>query len=955
MPSLDKPHGHGGVQWRGTAADAERMAREWPALARRLGQPTSRRQVMRLMAASAALAGLGGCHDPADPDTHYVPAVNQAADIIPGLPNRYATALIDGGAAAGIVVRQDMGRPIKIEGNPAHPASLGGTSIFGQSLLLDFYDPDRAAGVLQSGDVSTWQALLGACLRQRTQLAKNAGAGLRILTGRVVSPTVGSAIDDVLHRYVDARWHQWEPLSRDSVGNGLALAYGARLDLLPHVGAADVILALDSDLIEGAPGYLRHARDFASRRNPVRARMSRVYAAEPVPTLIGGAADHRFVAGPDAMHAVLTGLAAALLDNAPPADAPPWLPAAIADLRAAGPHALIHAGPSLPADAHALVHRINERLGARGTTFDLLAPAAYRAEDEGASIAALIEDMRADRVTTLLILDSNPVYTAKGFREALSRVPFSLALSSAPDETAHAVSWYVPGAHLFEDWGDAVAHDGTVTIQQPQALPLYGGHSGLEALALLTQDLPVSARDMVRQTWRTRLDEAAWQDALATGIVPGTARPASAIPLQGGASPQRPPAPPVRPLNLLIRPDPSLGDGRHANNPWLQELPRPIGKIVWDNPLLLAPATAARLGLSNSDEVELTAGAVKLRAPIWIVPGQAEECVVAWLGGGRMRAGSVGNGVGVDFTPLRGIDAAVALRRTGRTIAVASTDHHNMLEVDGATVDSVVRHATLAQFTTTRDVLRDPGTDEPSIYHRPQSSGVAWGMSVDLNACIGCNACVVACQAENNVPVVGREQVMLGREMQWLRIDRYFEGPAAAPQSFLQPMLCMHCEDAPCEPVCPVEASIHDHEGLNLQVYNRCIGTRFCSNNCPYKVRRFNFGAWAADEKRPAISRNPDVTVRSRGVMEKCTFCVQRIAAARLAHDRDGTPEETVTACQAACPTQVFTFGNINDPEAEVTRRKTSPLDYALLADQNTHPRLTYEGKILNRNPDIPA
>ncbi|HEX3347413.1 MAG TPA: 4Fe-4S dicluster domain-containing protein, partial [Acetobacteraceae bacterium] len=814
MPPLSSsPACTGSGQWRGTAADAERMALEWPVLARRLRQNASRRQVMRLMAASAALAGLGGCHDPGEPDTHLVPAVNQAAGIVPGLPNHYATALIDGGAAVGIVVRQDMGRPIKVEGNPAHPASLGATSIFGQALILDFYDPDRAAGVMEGGNISTWQALLGACLAQRQALAANDGAGLRILTERVVSPTLGAAIDGVLHRHGGARWHQWESVSRDSVGNGIALAYGSRLDLLPHVGAADVILALDSDLIDGAPGYLRHARDFASRRNPVRARMSRVYAAEPVPTLIGGAADHRFVAGPAAMHATVTALASALLEGGTTTDAPSWLLAALADLRAAGPHALIHAGPSLPAEAHALVHRINEKLGARGTTFDLVPPAAYRAEDEGASMASLIADMQAGRVTTLLILGGNPAYAAKGFREALSQVKFSLSLSPAPDETAHAVSWYVPGTHLFESWGDAVAHDGTVTIQQPQALPLFGGHSALEALSLLTQDSPVSAGEMVRQTWRSRFDDAAWQDALAAGVMPGTANAPSTARLQDVASPPMPAAPPSRPLNLLVRPDPSLGDGRHANNPWLQELPRPLGKIAWDNPLLLAPATAARLALGNGDEVELAVGDAKVRAPIWIVPGQAEDCIVAWLGGGRTQAGGVGNGIGVDVTPLRGIDAAATLRKTGRNVAVASTDHHNMLEVDGKVVDNVVRHATLADFAARPDVLRDPGGDEPSIYYRPQTTGVAWGMSVDLNACIGCNACVVACQAENNVPVVGREQVMLGREMHWLRIDRYYEGSAEAPDSFLQPMLCMHCEEAPCEPVCPVEASIHDSEG----------------------------------------------------------------------------------------------------------------------------------------------
>ena len=369
------------------------------------------------------------------------------------------------------------------------------------------------------------------------------------------------------------------------------------------------------------------------------------------------------------------------------------------------------------------------------------------------------------------------------------------------------------------------------------------------------------------------------------------------------------------------------------------------------NVVLIAPSMATRLGLVNGDEVTLTMSDASIDIPVWIVPGQAEDCVAAWLGGGRTSAGEVGNGVGVNVTPLRGIDAEPVLRKTGRKVRIASTDHHNVLEVERQAIDEVVRHDTLAAFAADPGLFRKP--DEPSIYHRAQSGGVAWGMSVDLNACIGCNACVVACQAENNVPVVGKDQVLIGREMHWLRIDRYYEGAAEAPDAYLQPMLCMHCEDAPCEPVCPVEASVHDSEGLNLQVYNRCIGTRFCSNNCPYKVRRFNFGAWAADEHRPAVSRNPGVTVRSRGVMEKCTFCVQRIAEARIVHDRDGTPEQAVTACQAACPTQVFTFGDINDPGSDVAKRKQSPLDYALLAEQNTRPRLTYEARIRNTNPNI--
>ncbi len=935
-------------QWRGSPEAAARIEREFPALAGALARPESRRQVLRLMAASMALGGLAGCDDPSQPDGHYFPAVNPAADIVPGLPNHYATALEDGGAGAGIVVTQQMGRPIKVEGNPGHPASLGATSIHGQAVLLDFYDIDRQSGVLHAGDVATDQALQLAMLAERSRLAETQGSGFRILTGRMLSPSLQTALTALVQRYPRAQWHRWEPVLRDAVWRGTELAYGRQLDVLPRVEKADVILALESDLIGGAPGHLRHARDFAGRRNPVRARMSRVYAAEAVPTTIGGSADHRIVAGPREMHAALTALASMLLESGSAADAPRWVAACAADLHAAGPRALIHAGPELSAEAHALVHRLNERLGARGTTFDLIEPAVWQPGDEAASMAALLAAMQAGRVETLLILGSNPVYAQPGFAAALRRVRFSLSTAPSPDETARVATWHVPQTHLFEAWGDIRAHDGTVTIQQPQALPLFGGRAAVETLALFTGE-PAAG---VRQTWRPALDDAAWQDALANGVVPNTAyvpvedKPQAATPMLS--------TPVASELNLLLRPDPNLLDGRYANNPWLQELPRPIGKLVWDNPLLIAPALAQRMTLEDGDEVEIGLGGRTLRASVWMVPGLAEDCTVLWLGGGRTSAGEVGNGVGVNAAELRGAEGTPSLRKTGARRRIASTDHHNVLEVDHETIDHIVHHGKLADFQADPEFLHKSGA-EPSIYHRPRGPGVAWGMSVDLNACIGCNACVVACQAENNVPVVGRDQVLIGREMHWLRIDRYYEGEAANPDALLQPMLCMHCEDAPCEPVCPVEASIHDSEGLNLQVYNRCIGTRFCSNNCPYKVRRFNFGAWTANEHRPEISRNPDVTVRSRGVMEKCTFCVQRIAEARIAHDRDGTPEQVVTACQAACPTQAFTFGDINDPQSEVTARKHSPLDYALLPEQNTHPRLSYEARIRNPHPDLPA
>ena len=896
--------------------------------------PASRRQMLGLFAASFALSGC----DPSAPDERYFPAVNQAASIVPGLPNHYATAFDDGGAAAGIIVRQDMGRPVKIEGNPAHPGSLGATSMHGQALLLDFYDVDRAAGVFRAGQPSTWQAVQQATLGWRAGWANDGGAGLRILTPPVLSPSLEAALRAVLAAHPATRWHGLP----DARAEGLALAYGRPVSLVPHVERADVVLGLESDLISAAPGHLRQARDFASRRNPTRGAMSRIYAAEPAPTPLGFAADHRFPVTPAALQAALRAIGAAILGGAAVSDAPEWVDPVLADLRAAGPRALLHAGAALDPAAQALVHQINDRLGGRGTSFDLIDPIA--AQFGGGTLADLMADMADGRVHTLIILGGNPAYTMPDFRAAMSRVPTVLYTAPAPDETAAAATWFVPETHLFEAWGDLRAHDGTVAIQQPQSFPLYAGRSRFEMLSLLTGAGAVSSLDAVRNTWKDQLDDEAWGEALSAGIVAGTASAPIAV---EPVSPVSLAAAPPATLALLLRPDSTLGDGRWANNPWLQETPRFGTGIVWGNPLLLSAGTAAGLGLRNGDVVDLTAGTAKVTSPIWIQPGQADGTVVATLGNGRAHAGGVGTGVGVDMLPLNGQGAA-SLRPTGGRVAVASTHRH----VNPNLADDIARRGTLEQFEADPHFLAVEAAP-PSIHHKPRDlNGTAWGMSIDLNACIGCNACVTACQAENNVPVVGKAQVIMQREMHWLRIDPHFP---TAGDPVLQPVLCMHCEDAPCEPVCPVGASVHDSEGLNLQVYNRCVGTRFCSNNCPYKVRRFNFGAWADEEARTPISRNPDVSVRGRGVMEKCTFCVQRIAAARIEHDRDGTKEQAVTACQAACPTQAFSFGDLNDADADVNHRKASPLNYPMLPEQNTRPRVTYEARIRNANPALPA
>ena len=953
MPPIGSKSG----RWRQLLEDGDAAAEMFPSLAGAMQQPLERRRILRMMAASMALGGLAGCEDPSTPESHWIPAVIAAPGIIPGVPDHYATAASTmGGPALGLVITHQMGRPIKVEGNQKHPASLGATDALAQALILDFYDPDRSGAILQAGEPATGNALLTALVPERERLFAARGKGLRVLSGTCWSPTLGRTMDALLKRLPEAQWVQWEAVSRDAVREGVRRAYGRHLDLLPRPEAADVILALESDLVSSAPGHVALARGFGAKRNPAflpqGAAMSRVYAAESVPTWLGTQADHRFAVPPTDLHAGLMALAAGVLGDGVPGDAPPWVAPVVADLKAAQGRALIHAGPDLPAEAHMLVHAMNEALGGRGHTFDLVEPVEHRPEDQGAGLAALMRDMAAGQVETLLILDANPSYTVTGFSDLLKQVRLSVHTAAAPDETAQAAGWHVPMAHAFEAWGDLRAHDGTATIVQPQAMPLHGGQSAIELLALLLDAQQLDPLAAVQETWKDTLgDESAWVNAVADGVIPGTAMPVAQDALRPEAGRAQPPAPPRQPITVLVRPDPMIWDGRYANNPWLQEVPRPFTKTCWDNPLLAADDVGP--GARDGQVFALRAGDAEAEAALWRLPGMAPGCAVAYLGWGRPSAGAIGTRQGWDAYPLRAAlagGAALSLRPTTRHQQIATTDH-GMGEADPG---DIVRHATLAQFKADPFVLKGDAPDfKDSLYHQPLPGPAAWGMVVDLNACIGCNACVVACQAENNVPVVGRDNVIKQREMQWLRIDRYWEGQGPAAQAYFQPMLCHHCEMAPCETVCPVEAAVHDSEGLNLQVYNRCVGTRFCSNNCPYKVRRFNFGPYAREETRPPISRNPQVSVRARGVMEKCTFCVQRIAEARILHDRDGVPEETVTACQAACPTSVFHFGNLNIADSDVVTRKHSPLNYVLLPDQQTHPRLTYEGRVRNLNPAV--
>ena len=929
-------------EWAQDPALIARAAQEFPGLADALAVPADRRRVLKLMAAALAMGGLSGC-DLGAPSGQLIPAVRTPPGIVPGLPNFYSTASVVGGYATGTVVKHNMGRPIKVEGNPRHPASLGATDVFAQAQLLGFYDPERSFGISRQGQPSDAQALL-------SDLASRADAEFRILTRTVTSPTLAAELDAVLSAHPGGRWHQWEAVSQDEYRKGALLAYGRTVSCIPRLDRVDVLLAIDSDLLSSAPGHLRFARDFATRRNPTRsAAMSRVYAVEPAPTLVGLAADHRLVADPAEILRILKTLAGSILEGS--STPPGWVGALAADLRSHAGRAFVHLGPDQPAAAQAIAHAINERLGGRGSTYDLCESVEHAPTDQGASLRELIADMRSGKVNRLLIIDSNPVYDAPEFAEALQHVRFSVALTTCPDETSAVTTWAVPMAHEWETWSDARGFDGTATVLQPQSLPLYGGTSVFTLLRRFAGD-PFTADplELVQARWKDHPVQ--WNEILAQGLVAGTAAPKVDVSL-------RPPAAPSlttsvsgeSELTLLLRPDAHLWDGRFANNPWLQELPRPLTKLTWDNPLLISPALARQLGVQNADHVRVSVGDAGVIAPIWIQPGQAANTVIATLGFGRRHAGDVADGVGTDFNPLVGRSGRVALRKVAGRSELASTDHHNLIF---DRVNDLIKRGTLAEYQREPHFLAD-GPPKAELYGLKPAGPAAWGMSIDLNTCIGCNACAVACQAENNIPVVGKEQVLRQREMHWLRIDRYWEGDPDTASGHFQPVLCMHCEQAPCEPVCPVGATVHDAEGLNVMVYNRCVGTRFCSNNCPYKVRRFNYYGFAQKEQRPAEARNPEVSVRARGVMEKCTFCVQRIAAARIASDRENLPVGTViTACEAACPTQAITFGNLADHSSEVAKRKRSPLSYSLLADQNTHPRVTYEARIRNLNPAIP-
>ena len=955
----------------------ELMHREFPKGASEWLDGVSRRGFLKLMGASLALAGMTACtKQPLEP---IVPYVKQPEEIVPGRPLFYASAFNFRGYATPIVVTSQMGRPTKIEGNDKHPASLGGTDVFTQASILELYDPDRSQTITYLGDAYSWSSFLNAFRAPLASQKPLQGAGIRILTQTVSSPALADQLNKFLKLYPSAKWHVYEPVGRDNAYAGAKLAFGQPMETRYKLDAADVIVSLDANFLYGGyPGFARYARDYSARRDPDRA-MNRMYVVESTMTSTGAKADHRLPLRAAEIEQFARALATAVGINAGTsqlaAAQESFVKAVAEDLKAHRGSGVVIAGDNQPPVVHALAHAMNEALGNQGKTVAYSEPVSANPVNSNDSLRELTADMRNGKVDMLIIMGGNPAYDAPadyGFADALknARVPLRIHIGLYQNETAELCHWHVNESHYLESWGDARAYDGSVSIVQPLIAPLYNGRSQYEFMALLSGQAEATGYEVVKGYWQKQRAGAdfdmTWRRALHDGWMADTEFQPKQTAVKGVNFGQASSVDP-KAIELNLRPDPSVWDGRFSNNPWLQELPKPMSKMTWDNPIHISPAMATRLGVESKDMVELEFQGKRLQTAVWIQAGQPDNCITGFLGYGRRRAGRTGTGFGFDFYSLRNsampaFATGVAIRKVSETYALACTQGMQSMDtpvgarehVREADVDSYRQHPNFAQEDEPK---KDDSLYPPLPGFEYDKQPYAWGMAIDLNACVGCNNCIVACQSENNIPVVGKEQVIRGRHMHWLRVDTYYKGDRDTPEAFFEPVPCMQCENAPCEVVCPVGATVHSTEGLNDMVYNRCVGTRYCSNNCPYKVRRFNFlrfQDWETPQYK--MMRNPEVTVRSRGVMEKCTYCVQRITQHRIDAERAETPikdGELQTACQQSCPSNAIVFGNINDPNSKVAKLKASARNYSLLGELNTRPRTTYMAEIRNPNPAL--
>ena len=1035
----------------------EFVAREFPQHAESWHDPIERRTFIKLMGGSLALAGLTGCvFQPAE---KVVPYVNQPEDHVPGKALFFATAAPLFGAATPILVRSNEGRPTKIEGNPEHPNNRpvefpaqdpyrdprgsSATDIFTQASILSLYDPDRSQTLTYREDIRTWTAFVGAMRSVLDEQRPKQGAGIRFLTETIISPALGSQMNELLAALPQARWHQYEPANRDNAHAAARAAFGQPVNITYKFDQAARILSLDCDFLSPSfPGHLRYSREFIARRRitDTNKEMNRLYVVETTPSNTGAMADHTWEVKPSEFEGIARTIAGQGSVNLP------WIGPLVNDLQQHRGASIVVAGDNQPPMIHLLAHAMNNALGNVGKTVFYSDPIEVNPIDQRQSLQELINDIDAGRVELLVILGGNPVYNTpadlKLTFERLNKHPkmVRVHLSEYKDETTEVCHWHVPAAHYLESWGDTRSYDGTITLMQPLIEPLFGGKTMHELLAVFSDQYDRRPYDIVKSYWQTNRSrlgttqgqtgptapqqtagtnqqpttgapanqaqqpapspspapsqdfELWWRKAIHDGFIPNSAPPTKTVSFSPATNPNLPQPTQLASgsFEVVFRTDPSIYDGRFANNGWLQELPKPLTKVTWDNVAVVSPNSARQLagdtpvraGSKGREHFVRTINLVGQQGrvdgvPLWILPGQPDGVITVHLGYGRRLAGRVGSGseaqpVGFDVYKIRTaaepwFTGSIQVQPNTAEYLLATTQMHFNLEDPNFSREErpdIVRSETLEHY------LHDPKHEKhehPSIYppiwdYKNQDENApnyAWGMAIDLNNCIGCNACTVACQSENNIPVVGKAEVVRSREMHWIRVDTYFSGfdPNHPEGVNFMPVPCMHCENAPCEPVCPVHATVHSAEGLNDMVYNRCVGTKYCSNNCPYKVRRFNFFLYQDwDTPTYQLMRNPEVSVRSRGVMEKCTYCVQRIQNGKIQaelEDRRLRDGEVVTACQAVCPTEAIVFGDINDPNSRVSKLKATDRDYSVLGELNTRPRTTYQTQLKNPNPDV--
>jgi molybdopterin-containing oxidoreductase family iron-sulfur binding subunit len=1020
----------------------------------------SRRNFLKIMSASFALAGVAtlgaGCRRP---EEKLVPYGKQPENFTYGEAQYFATAMPTRTGAVPLVVKSYEGRPVKIEGNALFPGSNGGTDRYAQASILDLYDVDRARHFKRDGKEVSREEALNFLTELSKKSSANQGEGLAFLAESSTSPSRARLQKIIAQKFPKSQWFTYDAIDSSIHQRAATQAFGQSVTPVYNFDKAKVILSLDCDFLGGEDGAHEHIRKFTAGRKAGEG-MSRLYAIESLFTLTGANADHRLRVSASSISQIGAAILGAIISNqiGAPTTVPTgldvkWISECANDLVKNRGNVLVVAGQRQPLAVHLLAHAINTALDSIGNTVTLV----KTAEAASASLSALAESS-AD---TLVILGGNPVYNLNLPLKATTVV----RLGYQEDETAGKAQWNFPATHYLESWGDATTSDGTLVPIQPLIQPLFGGLSELEFLARIAGEGETNSHEIIRETYKQNVlarergldvpwydHENAWKKFLFSGFITDSTAPVTSVRLQQSTADLnqllagvKSVAPSASSLEVIFFRDAKMDDGRYANNGWMQELPDPITKMTWDNAVLVSRTTAKELQLQNGDVVEISLNGKTVSGPIWVQPGMADYSLGLAFGYGREKAGRVGNGIGFNAYKIfsgKYIETGAKVTKTGETHILACTQHHWSME--GRPAVREFNHDEAAEAIEKNENIAEEkfhGVEPPivaSLYKNPLDDAKKtalhqWGMAIDLSSCVGCGTCVVACQSENNIPIVGKDQVLRGREMHWMRIDRYFttdpkrknnpsrfdwnadmnqRDDAQQFQSWIddvqavnQPMLCQQCETAPCENVCPVAATVHDQEGLNTMAYNRCIGTRYCSNNCPYKVRRFNFldfnkrpltelkgtaysttlthktdGEWDLVRwwKDPnsgmrtedewdliKLSKNPDVTVRMRGVMEKCTYCTQRIEHAKISQKAKAGQTADVrlteaagtipkTACQQACPAGAIVFGDISDANSSVSKQKLSPLNYSVLGSLLTKPRTTYLARVRNPNPAMP-